>query len=339
MAIVKPLVLSTEGIAVEFTLNDQLSLGGFTPSSYALSIGPADGTGAWNSTAGIRLVGESTALVLRDAQTTPQAWALGNGLLGGANGGVFSIFDVQGVAYPFAILPTTRRVQINAPATDTGQQLQINGSGYFSSGIDVPTGQTYSINGVDAVTPGLIAARLGSVPIDYIAGRYYDQATRSTASGTIIGAAGQLTLSPMMVPVNMAVDRMGVNVTTLIASALGRCVVYSSNSQGRPSTRVLYGSADLDFGSTGLKEHTVTFTFQAGVLYWVGLHHSSTATVSGVPIASLPSLGLSSGTATNYQTCVRQTIAYATGAPATFTFAAANLTSNAIVPSIRFRAA
>lgn len=315
------------------------SVGGFTPSTYAFSIGPADGSGVWNSTAGVRAVGQSSAFVLRDTQASPQAWAIGNGTLGGANSGNLAIFDVKGSAYAFAILPTTRRVQINAPASDTGEQLQVNGSAYFSGGADVATGQTYKINNVDVVTPSLVSARLNSVPINYITGRYYDQATRSTASATVAGAAGRLELSPMMVPTNLAVDRMGVNVTTLVASALGRCVVYSSDSLGRPSTRVLYGSADLDFGSTGFKEHTVTFTFQAGVLYWVGIHHSSTATISAIPVAGLHNLGLSASNATNYQTCLRQTITYATGAPASFTFAAANLSSNVIFPSIRFRAA
>lgn len=252
--------------------------------------------------------------------------------------------------------PTRLLIQVIPPgAVSPATVLQIRESGNVLVGtntddgsskiqaagdVNLTAGGTLRQNGADALTPlQEIAARLVA-PIKPITGRYYDQSIGCTTSSTIAGAAGRIDLSAYCVPQDFAVDRLGVNVTTLIASALGRVVVYASDANGQPATRVFQGASQLDFSTTGLKEHVENFTFLAGVQYWIGLHSSSTATVSGIAVGFLPSLGFLTGNATSYCTCIRQTATFASGAPASFGFnAASHLTANVVVPSIRMRAA
>ncbi len=210
---------------------------------------------------------------------------------------------------------------------------------YVAGDIGVSAGSTYRVNGVDVLTPLQLSAQRLLCPILPISGRYYDQSNIGTAYTTITGAAGRIDLSPICFPTSVAVDRLGVNVTTGVASAVGRVVIYSANAAGQPATRVFYGASDLDLSTTGAKEHTASFTFQSGVLYWIGFHHSSTATISALPANIIPSLGLTAANATSQVTSVRQTVTYASGAPLSFGFVAGHLTAGGTVSSIRFRVA
>lgn len=223
-------------------------------------------------------------------------------------------------------------IVINAAASDGVSKA------YVAGDIGVSASSTYRVDGVDVLTPLQRATQRLLCPIIPISARYYDQSITGTAHTTLAGAAGRIDLSPVCFPFNVVIDRLGVNVTTGVASALGRVVIYGAGANGQPLSRVFYGASDLDLSTTGAKEHTVSFTFQAGVLYWVGFHHSSTATLSAIAVAGLPSLGLSAANATNPLTAVRQTVTYASGAPLSFNFvAASHLTANVAVSSIRFR--
>lgn len=73
------------------------------------------------------------------------------------------------------------------------------------------------------------------------------------ATGTLAGAANRMNLFPFIPRDDITLDRLAVNVTTLIAGALGKIVVYSSDATGRPGP-LLLETADLDFSTAGVKK-------------------------------------------------------------------------------------
>jgi hypothetical protein len=144
-------------------------------------------------------------------------------------------------------------------------------------------------------------------------------AITALAVGTLAGAAGRVDIAfaPAR-PYAMAFDQMVVEVTTLIAAALGRIVVYSCDADGWPDA-LLYESADLDFSTLGAKTGA-GFTFAANTPYWVGLHHSSTAAIRAIAVGALTPLDIGVGSGTNTQAGLlrRDSQTYGNGAPNPF---------------------
>jgi hypothetical protein len=171
----------------------------------------------------------------------------------------------------------------------------------------------------------------------YISGQYYDNAGNPAAATVQIGAAGQIDLAPYFSSTDLAIDRIGCGVSTGVAGALFKIVIYGSNASGWPDAK-LYESADLSAATAAFAEATLAFTFVACTRYWVGIRKSSTATFRTIPTASAPNLGLLSNNGTTYATILRRTLAYASAAPANWGFVNADRLANITPPSIRFRA-
>lgn len=169
-------------------------------------------------------------------------------------------------------------------------------------------------------------------------GNYYDNSFQGTAASNLAGVANRLDMAPYYTSVTFSIDRIGVTVNTAVAGATGRVVIYSNSSSGWPDQLLYYGSSDLSFAATGYVSHTLSFTFNRGTQYWLGIHQSSTAKLITINLSSAVNLGLSSSTATSYYNVVRRSVTYASGAPTTFAMTSADLAA-ATPPSIRFRAA
>lgn len=185
----------------------------------------------------------------------------------------------------------------------------------------------------------LLAGRFASPnAAPFVSGRFYDQAVQGLAGANIVQAAGQLNVVPFFVNQDVTMDQLGVSVLTPIAASQARVVIYGADAAGWPSERLFQGAVALDCSTTGYRFHNETFQFQAGQLYWIGVHSSSTQTLHGVAVGSLASLGLATPTGTAYVTLLRQTVTFGDGAPTTWTFAAAQLTS-ASMASVRMRVA
>ncbi len=133
------------------------------------------------------------------------------------------------------------------------------------------------------------------------------------ATGVLAGAAGRIDLFPFIPRDDIVLDRLSVNVTTLIAAALGKIVVYSADTTGRPAS-LLQETGDLDFSTVGVKPATVSLTLRCGVTYWLGLRHSSTATLSAWASTATPDLN-GGAPVTTARKVLRRTLAYATAAP------------------------
>lgn len=172
-----------------------------------------------------------------------------------------------------------------------------------------------------------------------VVGQYYDNSFQGTASATLAGAANRIDLAPYYTSVPLTIDRIGCSVSTGVTGANIKIVIYSSDANGWPDA-LLYESGDLSAASSGaMAEATLSFSFSSGVQYWVGVRHSSTATLRTINVSSAVNLGLTSSTASNYATILRRTVTFANAAPNPWVFTNSDRVANVTPPSIRFRAA
>lgn len=171
-----------------------------------------------------------------------------------------------------------------------------------------------------------------------IVGEYYDNSFHGTASTTLAGAADRIDLAPFYTSSDMPIDQIGVAVSTAAASSTVKIVIYESGTDGWPSN-LLHETGDIATSSGGYASEGLTFTFLRGKKYWLGVRHSSNPTLRSINLSSAANLGLTSGSAGNYITILRRTLAYATAATDPWAFVSADRTGNVAPPSIRFRAA
>ena len=181
-------------------------------------------------------------------------------------------------------------------------------------------------------TTGQLRARLGGVTriladqdVPWISPAAGDYALTTTgaggaATGVLAGAAGRIDLFPFIPRDDINIDRLSVNVTTLIAAALGKIVVYSADATGRPAS-LLLETGDLDFATIGVKPATAAITLRRGITYWLGIRHSSTATLSAWASTATPDLN-GGAPVTTARKVLRRTLAYATAAPGTWGYLA-----------------
>lgn len=168
-----------------------------------------------------------------------------------------------------------------------------------------------------------------TLPVPKIAAtNYHIQGLGGTAFTTLTGAAGRIDLGPFAPTDSFLCDELSVNVTTLIAAAQGKILVYEADGLGYP-TALLHESSALDFGSTGAKTSAVNIAFTKGRMYWAGLWHSSTAIVRGTPIASCMSLGVLANTAAAPTTLLRRTLAFGS-APNPWVYTSTELTGGSL---------
>jgi hypothetical protein len=133
------------------------------------------------------------------------------------------------------------------------------------------------------------------------------------------GTANRIELVPYVPLVTEELDRFAVNVTTLIAASEVKIVVYASNADGWPDA-LLFESAALSSATTGAKTATTTLTLTAGVQYWVGMWHSSNATLSHAQNYTAPNLDYSAVTANTSTLIRRESVTFSGSAPNPWVF-------------------
>jgi hypothetical protein len=130
------------------------------------------------------------------------------------------------------------------------------------------------------------------------------------APGTLAGVANQFDLFPFSPRADVTLDRLGI-------------AVYSSDANGRPDQR-LTETGDLDCSTTGTKLATVSLTLRRGTVYWIGVRHSSTATLSAWAATATPDIN-GGAIATTARKVLRRTLAYASAAPASWAFVSSEI--------------
>jgi len=156
------------------------------------------------------------------------------------------------------------------------------------------------------------------------------------ATTTLAGAANRIDLFPFIPRADLSLDRLTANVTTAVAAAEGKIVVYAANESGHPAG-LLLETGSLDFSTTGLKEATVSLTLRKGVTYWLGIRHSSTATLSAWVANATPDLTVTAPT-TQQRKVLRRTVTFATAAPNPWAYVSSE-TANSVATAIWLRSA
>lgn len=198
-------------------------------------------------------------------------------------------------------------------------------------------GAALTHNEVDANFTALAAAAEspngGFVAIKPQSGRYSTNSLNGqTLISALIGAANQMWLVPWFAPWDMEITELGVWVNINVGSALGKIVVYGANSVGEPDGAPLYEGGDLDFSTTGYKPSAVSpsLAFAKGTRFWLGIRHSSTATLAGHNFASIMSIDCgATPVITPFKLVRRNGVTYAGAAPS-WTYTPTELLGNAI---------
>lgn len=146
--------------------------------------------------------------------------------------------------------------------------------------------------------------------------------------GTLAGAAGRIDLFPFQSRADLTVDRLLLNCTTAVAGALARILIYASDANGRPDAQLLE-TADLDLSTTGAKSATVALSLRQGRTVWLGIRHSSTATLSVWPTTATPDVNGGTAPITAARKVLRRTIAWGSPAPAPWGFTSTEINSAA----------
>jgi hypothetical protein len=169
------------------------------------------------------------------------------------------------------------------------------------------------------------------------AGLFIANNLTALALGTIVGVANRTLIAPFTPAHAVTIDQLGVSVSTFVASSNCKCVIFSSDSQGRPTT-LLRETANIDSGSNGTKLATITsLTLSAGGKYWVGVRTSSTQTVRAVAAGGAGLLTVTSAATPVLQSTLTRTETFASAAT-DWTYATSQH-SNLLVPLILMRVA
>lgn len=173
-----------------------------------------------------------------------------------------------------------------------------------------------------------------------ISGVYYDNSWLGAASATLSAGSGLLAVVPFMSPVGLTIDRMGIVVTTLANGGTADMHIYECLEDGWPGSKLLSTSA-VNTASTGIKEATVNFTFEAGKTYWLGIRASVAVSVRGVALTSAKQFGMitADGSGSSYATALVQSSAMSGAAPASWGAVSLAQLSAVVPPSFRLRAA
>lgn len=142
--------------------------------------------------------------------------------------------------------------------------------------------------------------------------------------GTLAGAAGRIDLFPFLPRADLIIDRLLLNCVTAVAGALARILIYGSDAQGRPDA-LLLETADLDLSTTGAKLATMALTLRQGRTVWLGIRHSSTATLSTWPATATPDVNGGATPATTARKVLRRTLPWGSAAPTPWGFASSEI--------------
>jgi len=199
--------------------------------------------------------------------------------------------------------PGASAYEIAVAAGFVGDQAAWLASLQGGDGEQGPQGPTGTARGVHAVQPNTAA------------GQFVTPQVTALALTTIAAAANRLDYLPFVPAKDITVDRLDVEVSTLIAASQARLAIFSNNN-GVPGAILRDGASVLDCATTGLKSAVITpVTLIAGTVYWLAILSSSTQTYRGVAVGGLMPMLVNTTLNTTY-VHKRQTQTFASGMPA-----------------------
>lgn len=127
---------------------------------------------------------------------------------------------------------------------------------------------------------------------------WYTSPTTGTALTTGALTANRLYATPFICPTAITIDRIGLNVTTLLAGK-ARVGIYTDSAMYPSGLVSGTDAAELDTGTAGVKSNTISVGLSANTLYWLAICTNAGVTVRCFAVASmLPILGLSNALGT-----------------------------------------
>lgn len=170
---------------------------------------------------------------------------------------------------------------------------------------------------------------------------YYVNSFSGTTLTTLAGVADRMELAPMFFGRPLTIRELGCSVTTAVAGAQVKVVIYEEAEDGLSGTLV-YETAPLDASTTGGTYADLTgiggLTLDAGKTYWMGLRYSANPTVRAVNLGSCKGFGVTSSGGNSLFTVLRTSIDFATPAPDTLVFSGLRA-GNVPPPAVYMRAA
>lgn len=157
------------------------------------------------------------------------------------------------------------------------------------------------------------------------------------ATTVLAGAAGRMDIYPFVSSADLVVGAVGVNCTTAVASALCKVVIYDALPNGQPDA-LLLETGTMDLSTTGNKTATASITLRRGRTYWLGVRHSSTASLSCWATQATPDLNGGTTMVTTARKILRRTLTFTTAAPASWGFTSAEINA-AVAPAVWLRMA
>ena len=145
-----------------------------------------------------------------------------------------------------------------------------------------------SINGNDILGSGnLVVGGLAGVHalLPLTSGSAIVIQVNGTGITTVATINNRLYAIPFISARTFTTSNLYLNVSVSGVGVSGRILIYS-DLNGKPNTK-LYESASLDCSTIGTKTATTSFTFSAGVTYWVCTYFNGNATVSSYSLAGL----------------------------------------------------
>jgi hypothetical protein len=112
--------------------------------------------------------------------------------------------------------------------------------------------------------------------------------SNGTALTTLALSVSRQYFIPLVVPRNVNLTGLRISVTTAVTGTASIGIYDNAVVSGDDAPGTLLASVTaLDTGTTGDKTGSLSYTLNAGTLYWASMIASAAATIRAVPVASL----------------------------------------------------
>lgn len=209
------------------------------------------------------------------------------------------------------------------------------------------------VDALTAGTNGQLILRIKKAPVESTTTTYEDFPVFSYPSasyitnGTLTAAnlsntaftANTMYVMPFHAYAALTIDQVALSVSSAVAGSKAKVYIYSSNPTTGQIEDLEATSAEIDTASTGARTGTLSYTFERGVTYYIGVWFSEAVTVAAqVPSSMLTWPGYTSVSATTRKACSRALTYGSASVPDPWTFSAAELVGSN-VPGVFFRIA
>jgi hypothetical protein len=190
---------------------------------------------------------------------------------------------------------------------------------------------TAAINKANAASRGVHATE-ASIRV----GAYITTSINAQVLTAIGSAANRIDFMPFIPARQVTINELAIEVTASVAGSLALLGIYDSNVNSLPNNRLVGSAAPLDCASLGVKSSLIANTsMNAGQLYWLAIHTSSTQGIRGIPTSACLALE-APASGGSIVTLKRGTSVFANSLPAV---APATVNTSAITPWIRLTVA